>query len=572
MTVLRASISDGILAKADRLFRNDDAGVFIELLQNSRRAGADLVSIWIEPLEGEKHGSNVVFRDNGRGIEDFQRLLTLGGSGWDADVQAAEDPAGMGFFSLCHSDVEVASGDRSVVLSREVFLGKAEANVQTGRTVFVDGTRLIFTRPSTPVQLLGVLKHVTQFFPVQVRVNGEELPRHDFLEGSLHREWIDGVEVGFSTNFRWSPSYSDDNWNFHGLRIRKQLDDIPGLLEFDEHRGWHSKTIETRFNVVETGRVKLQLPDRRAIVEDERFRDFATKVKAAGFRVLQSLGRHVLPFAAWAEAKRLGVELPEASQLLHTWHAAPLDSDLEPMFGRSEPKLLSETGTALLVSGEVENQHTLEAALQTVRIREYQMYQESAQFEGYAWYDRLPRLMETVVLVDGDSIADWKARGVLRPRAMELKVFVEQADRPETVYRLPISIHVEDEEGLAWDGGAVDLLAVENSPWDNDKLKGPFDVVEFLIAATFCAGDDVECDSWETQKNEFQKDVERKVNEYFRGTRAALLALLEDALTWDVRNYAKEIGVQEIRFRKPAPDTYGWHVELVTDDPLPQAA
>jgi hypothetical protein len=33
-------VHDGILEKADHLFRNDDAGVWIELLQNARRAGA----------------------------------------------------------------------------------------------------------------------------------------------------------------------------------------------------------------------------------------------------------------------------------------------------------------------------------------------------------------------------------------------------------------------------------------------------------------------------------------------------------------------------------------------------
>jgi hypothetical protein len=35
---IHARIGSGLLAKADRLFRNDDRGVFVELLQNSRRA------------------------------------------------------------------------------------------------------------------------------------------------------------------------------------------------------------------------------------------------------------------------------------------------------------------------------------------------------------------------------------------------------------------------------------------------------------------------------------------------------------------------------------------------------
>jgi hypothetical protein len=570
MSTIRATISANILAKADRLFRNDDAGVFIELLQNSRRAGADLVNIWIDPAEGDGAGSTVIFRDNGRGIEDFQTLLTLGGSGWDQTVQDTEDPAGMGFFSLCHSEVEVASGDKAVVLTRDVFLGKAEAVVSSGREVYVQGTRIIFTRAAKPAQLLATLKVVSEFFPVEVRVNGESLVRHDFLESALHREWIDGIEVGFGTDFRWSDGYGAGNWNFHGLRIRHSVDGIAGLLEFSEHRGWHSQTLEMRFNVLETGRVKLQLPDRHAIVEDEQFREFITKAKAAGYRFLQAKEVHTLPFKDWTEAKLLGVELPEASALLTTWHAAPLDDNLDPLFGQFETKLLADTTAVMLTSRDLENRHTLEAALLGTTF-EHELYQECGQFEGYKWYDALPRITETSVLADGVSLAEWTTAEIARPETMELVVKIEELDHADVRHRIPIAIHVQDEEGLAWDDG-LDFLAVRNSPWDNDRLAGPFDVVEFLVSATFRASDDVDCDSWETQKSGYAEDVQRRINEYFRGPRAALLALLEDALSWDVKNYAKEVGVREIRFRKPPAGLHGWQVELITEESLPAAA
>ena len=41
------------LEKADRLFRNDDAGVWIELLQNARRASATRVNISFEESGAE---------------------------------------------------------------------------------------------------------------------------------------------------------------------------------------------------------------------------------------------------------------------------------------------------------------------------------------------------------------------------------------------------------------------------------------------------------------------------------------------------------------------------------------
>ena len=45
MELLRATISPSILSKADRLFRNDDRGIFTELLQNARMAGATRVEV-----------------------------------------------------------------------------------------------------------------------------------------------------------------------------------------------------------------------------------------------------------------------------------------------------------------------------------------------------------------------------------------------------------------------------------------------------------------------------------------------------------------------------------------------
>ncbi len=40
---ISAKVNVAMLEKADRLFRNDDDGIWIELLQNARRAGAAAV-------------------------------------------------------------------------------------------------------------------------------------------------------------------------------------------------------------------------------------------------------------------------------------------------------------------------------------------------------------------------------------------------------------------------------------------------------------------------------------------------------------------------------------------------
>jgi hypothetical protein len=561
VSTIHATISPTILSKADRLFRNDDEGVFAELLQNARRAGASRVEILVEQFPDAENSSKITFHDNGSGIDDFQTLLTLGGSDWSAEVREAEDPAGMGFFSLCHSEVEVASGDKRVVLSREAFLGTAECTVVLVEER-IPGTRIVFTRVSNASQLLRAAARVSEFCPMEVFLNGELVDRHDFLEGALYREVIDGIEVGFATAFRWNHEYKDDNWNFYGLRIHEPYESIPGVLRFNQHSGWGSERLVARFNVLEVGRVKLQLPDRRAIVQDQRLREFELKARAAAYRFFQTEERHLLPFTHWKEAQTLGVVLPEASSILRTWHAAPADDGLDPFFGTSERTLLATVDDVLLVNSDLPNQHTLEAALQNESLQGRKLYTADAQYQGYSWYDALPRLTSVEVVVDDVSFVNWQTQSLPRPEKIELLVALTQTHQPDSVVRLPATIHVVDGDDLDYSDGSAKFVAVRNSPWDNDNLDGPFDVVDFLLHATFLSSDDAGADSWDTQQDYHQGHIEHEVNLYFRGPQAALLALLQDALSWDMRQYANQVGVTEIRFLKPGTDERSWRVEL----------
>src|SRR4030042_3698100 len=88
-----AKVNPRLLTKADRLFTGTVEGRIIEILQNARRAKATEVRIT------NKDGF-VIVQDNGSGIDDFQKLLDLGGSGWDEKIEAGEEHAGVGLFSL----------------------------------------------------------------------------------------------------------------------------------------------------------------------------------------------------------------------------------------------------------------------------------------------------------------------------------------------------------------------------------------------------------------------------------------------------------------------------------------
>ena len=150
------------------------------------------------------------------------------------------------------------------------------------------------------------------------------------------------------------------------------------------------------------------------------------------------------------------------------------------------------------------------------------------------------------VLLDSVSYQNWRQTGI-RPFKIEVNVTITEFGKPDREVRLPASIHVDAEEY-----NSATFVAVRQSPWDNDALHGPFNVVDFLVWATFLASDDPASDSWYSQRDEYDKAITRLVNEYFRGPRASLLAILRDSLDWEAKQLAQKLGVTEVRFRKIA--------------------
>ena len=555
---IRARVGTGMLDKADRLFRNDDPGTFTELLQNSRRAGATLVEVTIAELDPSKRSSVVTIHDNGRGIQDFAQLLALWESGWDLGTKATEDPAGIGFYALCRSGVEVSSGNQYCNITPGAFLGRIPAIVEQGHAT--PGTRLRFNRTGSLATLATALRNATQFYPVQVRLNGELLPHHDFLAGAVHREMIDGVEVGFATLFSHDMQYEDRNWNFYGARIHEPFHAFSGVVPAsgtDE-----PLALQVRFNVLETGRIKLQLPDRRSVIQDDFFHEFSQKVRAAAYRWFQTQKRHLLSFKEWKDAKELGILLPEAACQLTTWSNLAQDEYGRAMFGDNWTEYVSDLRHALIVHDDVTNEHTLQGAIHSGAKVDFVLYLERREFAGYQWYDALPRLTDIDVMIDGLSTADHPLNTNVRPKTIELGLSIDRPGQDNELLTVPAFIHVESDEPCG-----ISFVAVENSPWDNDQLDGPFDVAEFLSYATFSYFE--EGDTLETQLNQHSSEIEHLVNEYFRGPRASLVALVKAALTPDVRHLADRLNVCTIMLTRDVPTSNAWKAELVGADGHP---
>jgi len=86
-----------------RAFTGDIHEILSEAIQNSARAGAR--NIWITTDD-----RGFTYLDDGRGLRDesdFEALLKLGESGWNQRVQEAEQPLGLGVYSLfAHDEIE----------------------------------------------------------------------------------------------------------------------------------------------------------------------------------------------------------------------------------------------------------------------------------------------------------------------------------------------------------------------------------------------------------------------------------------------------------------------------------
>ncbi len=145
-----------------------------ELLQNARRAGATQIEI-----RHDAASDVLLVTDNGRGIDDFQKLLSFNESGWDASTHAEEHPFGVGFSKCLYaaSRCIVASGRQTVDFDTGAALAKATIEVlQVGEYYAIAGTRIELHGVELP-DLAVRIEVLCVGFPVPVLFNGKALER-----------------------------------------------------------------------------------------------------------------------------------------------------------------------------------------------------------------------------------------------------------------------------------------------------------------------------------------------------------------------------------------------------------
>lgn len=176
-----------LIARIGEMFSKGTT-VIGELMQNARRAGATQVIIETDPSQ-----ARMVVIDDGCGIEDFQKLITIAESGWSDEILESEDPFGIGFASAVFAAKEIAveSRGRQIVFTAADIIAQRAIPVQSSD--FIGGTRVTLTglKPDM-VRLEQSIAGYAKAFPIPVQHNGGEVERPHAL-AALRGQSVDGI-------------------------------------------------------------------------------------------------------------------------------------------------------------------------------------------------------------------------------------------------------------------------------------------------------------------------------------------------------------------------------------------
>ena len=218
---IRARIHESAVKRVTRIYAATLAEIFVEGLQNSRRAGATRVRITVSvppglPAETGETPLAITIADDGSGIADPAVLLSFGENGWDDATVRREDAAGFGFASLARRNCTVSSRPRSpdgemapgwrVELAPEHFLGETDAEVHADEQApFPHGTTISFRATESAEAIRSAAETAARHYPLPVifedgtdaeTAGKEGLPRRAFLDGAVHAEPWRGLVFG----------------------------------------------------------------------------------------------------------------------------------------------------------------------------------------------------------------------------------------------------------------------------------------------------------------------------------------------------------------------------------------
>ncbi|MDE8652147.1 ATP-binding protein [Novosphingobium album (ex Liu et al. 2023)] len=511
---IHTAVSPEAIHRASRLFSGGSLDVINEILQNSRRAGATRVAVDIVAIEDRDW---LFIRDDGCGIDDPAALLMLGFSGWGETIACSEDPAGMGIFSLAGRTVVIESFSRLAGKAWKVTI-PAEA-WDTGMPLALEpselgwGTLISIAMPEdwkTGIRsaIVGAALH----YPLPVTLNGVLQRREDFLKDALAVEEMMGCKIGI---YKGDPHGLDGcRLNFHGLQVKH---DLPRIREVGIHVFW-----SVRVDILDAPGLHLVLPARKEMVQNASLKALEAAVEEALYRTIAAQPDHRLSFADYQRAHGLDIAMPEARTGLARWRPETADDS----HCRSSEIELREGAMLIVPCLEADIAQGFARAEHSPPLAAYSLVECQAEFQGYDWYDALPRVDRISFLITRDGVECRYEESAILPAGLTSGM----AD--EIVVDLIIAGTCGDAAAETCHLIAIDALVCRNEGWDIDEAiilvsrDGGIDpdrLARMIYAALFCADDDSDCDSWETQSENFDREAQVAATQILLGEDAALL-------------------------------------------------
>ena len=513
LTTIRAAVCPATITKVTRLFNGTLQDVAHELFQNARRAGATRIVVH-SGTAGDQPTLTVC--DDGCGIDDPASVLTLGQSSWTDRVKAAEDPAGMGVFSLAGRRVTIeswsprASASWKAVIPADAWDGSQDIALSEGTVL--RGTAITIDLPlEWAGHVASAVADAAFHLPIPVELDRTSLAQGDFLAGAVRVAQWNGSRIGIFEGHATVRSI-----NFHGVTVSCRL---PQVRECDTmHLSHHA-----RLDIGDTPSLQLVLPARKEAVESAGLAALREAVEIEIYRTIATKQSHRLPYHHWQRAAELGIALDEAEQVLGRWHPQVADStfcDFGTARIAAADAILTPTFSAVFAQ-------PLARAAARHPFRERLAIKNSA-YIGYGWYDALTTIADArlvVTLANGTqmTIDDEEETADLREHCQAAAIEA-QFDIIAASGSKMITIPTDVAFGTTAD--IFDGLDAARVVWTGEGLTVD-DLANLLDAAFFCASHDRECDSWDTQHRAFEEEALAIAASILVGEDAAVAARLQ---------------------------------------------
>ena len=267
MTVTFKAVNEDRLFRLISNFFARPSGVLYEIAQNSCRANSRRLEITLE-------GNVLTATDDGDGTCDAASLLTLAESEWDADV-ACQQPAGWGMFYLYSiaDNVVMRSLFGSLTLDCNRFLNDIAYRGQAPGLVDPSDRldRGFEIRASLKPEVVGgVLSADLRHFPIDIRLNGRAVEKADL-------EVIYGVGNCIRTTYQ-----GNRVWVRLPLHFPADPGSFPGKIDTFwygipiQARSWHN---DIAIEVLRGSPLTPVLPYRQGVKVDEKLEEFHSFVR-----------------------------------------------------------------------------------------------------------------------------------------------------------------------------------------------------------------------------------------------------------------------------------------------------